>query len=148
MNHVLLIGTLLLITAQPSFAHHHVSFFQECEAYEIEEKYLKGRYDAHGNYIRGKVTSHRTRVPCPTTLISHHPYPPQQHQYPAQPPQNYIQTSREPSRCDGLSRVLIGGLGGGIAGRYIGGGTKSRHTIRNTTIGAVTGGLLGRLLPC
>ena len=38
----------------------------------------------------------------------------------------------------------LGGILGGLAGRYAVGGSKSNKTILGTTIGAATGALLGR----
>lgn len=42
----------------------------------------------------------------------------------------------------------LGALGGGLAGRYLVGGRKSSKTVLGTTVGAVGGLLVGRVLPC
>ena len=48
------------------------------------------------------------------------------------------------ARCeDKLARMGVGGVLGGIAGRYAVGGKKSDKTILGTTIGAVAGSLVG-----
>ena len=42
-----------------------------------------------------------------------------------------------------MGRMGVGGVLGGIAGRYAVGGKKSDKTILGTTIGAVAGSLVG-----
>jgi hypothetical protein len=75
-----------------------------------------------------------------------------QQQYPQQQQQPVIINNQQPARsggnCDQLARVGLGAGGGGAAGYFIGGGKKSKNTIRNTTIGAVAGGIIGRIMPC
>ena len=76
----------------------------------------------------------------------------QQQQYPQQQQQPVIINNQQPARssrnCDQLARMGLGAGGGGAAGYFIGGGKKSKNTIRNTTIGAVAGGIIGRIMPC
>ena len=160
MKHLILIGTFFLLSTEPSFAHHHQQVRETCNAYRYTETYKPGHYLPNGTWVSGRVVQGQVEIPCssygtPTPVVAHHHsghhHHPTQQQAPPQSSQhvqNVVQASAGTQRCDGLSRVLVGGLGGGIAGRYIGGGSKSKHTIRNTTIGAVAGGLLGRVLPC
>ena len=77
MNHFFLLGTLLFVPIQPSFSGSNTSYFQECNRYEIKEEYTQGKYDTNGNYVRGRIQSRRTKLPCfPTDYqVSHLPYP-------------------------------------------------------------------------
>jgi hypothetical protein len=48
-------------------------------------------------------------------------------------------------RCSGkLARMGLGGILGGLAGRYAVGGKRSNKTVLGTTIGAFAGSLVGR----
>ena len=47
-------------------------------------------------------------------------------------------------RCeDKLARMGVGGVLGGVVGRYAVGGSKSSNTVLGTTVGAVAGSLVG-----
>lgn len=73
------------------------------------------------------------------------------HQAPAAAAAQAVQVNSAPAptrRCDQLSRMGLGALGGGLAGRYLVGGRKSSKTVLGTTVGAVGGLLVGRVLPC
>ena len=68
------------------------------------------------------------------------PYPQQQ-----QAGQPIVVSSPAPKRSGGtLARMGLGGILGGVAGRYAVGGRKSNKTILGTSIGAAAGALLGR----
>lgn len=56
-----------------------------------------------------------------------------------------VNTSPPAPECGGKRvRMGLGGILGGVAGRYSVGGRKSNKTILGTTIGAVAGSLVGR----
>jgi hypothetical protein len=165
MRHLFLLGTLLLVPIPPSFAGNQVSYFEECDRYEIKEIYRKGRYDQNGNYVRGKVTSRRHRLPCRGSNVeishyphhhypAHHSYPsPSPYPYPQQQPQQNVQNPQQvivpvqQNQCQGkLVKMGLGGLVGGGLG-YLGvGGRKSNKTIIGTSLGVLGGSLLGRSL--
>ena len=86
---------------------------------------------------------------APTAAFAHHPHysqspvPVGQHQ--AQPLVVKKQSSApQQQRCGGvIARMGLGGILGGVAGRYAVRGKKSRHTVLGTTIGVATGSLIG-----
>ena len=158
--------TALFLTTTTVHAHHQRQVLEECKRYRVTETYQPGEVDSYGNYKRGRLMTERQRLHCPPNHYEtahyggHHPTPynhPQMSHYPpyyphtqptrpqgqpiivnspAAPPQN---------QCGGkLVRMGLGGVLGGLAGRYAVGGRSSNKTILGTTIGAVTGSLVGR----
>ena len=87
---------------------------------------------------------------APTAAFAHHPH---YSQSPVPLPQQQAQplvvnnqsSAPQQQRCGGvIARMGLGGVLGGLAGRYAVGGKKSKHTILGTTIGATAGSLIGR----
>ena len=149
---------VLMALPLPAVAQHQKTF-ETCRAYRHTEIYEPGRINANGSYVRGRVNSNRDRIDCTpdgytTAHMGHHyghlpagyPYPvpmpyPQQ-QAGGQP---IVVNTPSPPECGGkLVRMGLGGILGGVAGRYVVGGRKSNKTILGTTIGAVAGSLVGR----
>ena len=135
MNHLLLAGTLLLITAQPSFAHHHQQVRETCTAYRHTETYKPGHYDQQGNWVGGGVVQGQVAIPClsygnavPVAHYAHSTVPMPQQQ--AQPlVVNNQSSAPQQQRCGGvIARMGLGGILGGVAGRYAVGGRNSRAT--------------------
>ena len=135
---------LLVVNIKPAEAHQ-TYYFEECDAYGIREKYSPGYYNDDGRYVRGGIKVNRYKIPCdtaPQQVHYQHQQPQNQYPYPYQPPiQQAVQT--QGGKCDKLSRVGLLSLGGGIAGRYI---APSNKTILGTSIGAISGALLGSQL--
>ena len=146
----------LLMFSSPAHSNSTNEFIQ-CNQFHIEEHYSKGRINAKGEYRKGNVTYRKTRIPCNNNYQSqnytsshqymqlHHP-----HQQPTRNQPIIInQSPNQPiSRCDKLIRIpVLSAVGTGI-GYWIGGGRKSSKTIRNSTIGGISGGILGAIIPC
>lgn len=145
-----------LFFATPAIAQQGQSnFYSTQKCYEYYEHYTAGSYNSDGSYRRGDLRIKRRKVPCNQVELAHNGYHGNHQSYPQSYAQPYPQQqspiviqqgSSQPTRnCDSLARMGIGAGGGAIAGRYLGGGKKSKHTIRNTTIGAIAGGFLGRI---
>ena len=140
---------LLVLTGIKPAQSQSTLYFEECDAYGIQEKYSPGYYNEAGRYVRGGIRVNRERIPCGSEYkqvhYPHHNHQPTAYPYPyppqKQPIQQTINTSN--TRCDKLSRVGLLSLGGGIAGRYI---APSNKTILGTSIGAISGALLGSQL--
>ena len=139
----------------------------ECKSYQITESYERGGLNPSGIYQRGEVRTTRRRVPCtnagwksahysphhhaPVPYGYGHPYPQHYPTHQAPAAAQAVQVNSAPAvagQCDQLTRMGLGALGGGIAGRYLVGGRKSSKTVLGTTVGAVSGLLVGRVLPC
>ena len=59
---------------------------------------------------------------------------------------NNQSSAPQQQRCGGvIARMGLGGILGGVAGRYAVGGKKSNHTVLGTTIAAAAGSLIGRV---
>ena len=129
-----------------------------CTNYRETERFVPGYYTESGNWVAGRIVQTNHQVPCDMPHATHvsHGYHQQNNYYPQQYPQQQQQPliinnqppAQSGGRCDQLARMGLGAGGGGAAGYFIGGGKKSKNTIRNTTIGAVAGGIIGRILPC
>ena len=143
-----------LLVPMPVNAHHRV-VRQSCSAYQYTETYKPGYYLPNGIWVSGRVAESQIEIPCNTQghQTAHYQTPPQHHhssQYPVQyqSPTNTNNSIPASNQCDQLARMGLTAGGGAILGRYLGGGVKSKHTIRNTTIGAIAGGIVGRIIPC
>ena len=129
-----------------------------CKNYLRTERVVPGHYDKGGNWVSARIIQSNRAVPCDMPHATHvsHGYHQQNNYYPQQYPQHQQQPliinnqppAQRGGRCDQLARMGLGAGGGSLAGYYIGGGKQSSNTIRNTTIGAVAGGIIGRILPC
>ena len=141
----------------PSIAHAYAVESQSytCRNYVQSERVVPGHYNEAGIWVSARIIQSNRAVPCDMPHGTHisHGYHQQNNYYPQQYPQQPVIINNQPpaqsgGSCDQLARMGLGAGGGGAAGYYIGGGKKSKNTIRNATIGAVAGGLIGRILPC
>lgn len=138
--------TLLVLLPGPVLAQYPTSqTYETCRSYRHTETYEPGRIDAHGNYERGNVRTRSNRISCAPRW--HHPTPDPQYipvPVPSHQPQQTQSVPTDP-RCSGkLARMGLGGILGGLAGRYAVGGKRSNKTVLGTTIGAFAGSLVGR----
>ena len=152
---------VLMAFPLPAIAHHQ-QVRDTCNAYRHTETYRPGRYDHNGRWIGGRVVEGQVEIPCSSYggevahAVHHHSHAP--HAYPAavhypqqqQPQQaNPVLINNQAGgavqqRCSGkLARMGLGGILGGVVGRYAVGGRKSNKTVLGTTIGAVAGSLVG-----
>ena len=144
----------------PPAIANHISVFDECKRYRIEEEYVKGRIDSYGDYRKGHIETRRERISCnPYGEVAHsyhphyphHSYPYPQHaphsQMPSQAPVvvNNAPVAPIANQCPKVARMGLGGVLGGITGYVVGGGKKSKRTIMNTAIGSGIGAVFGRL---
>ena len=149
------------LTSTSAHAYGLETTTYECKNYRRSEKVIPGHYDQVGNWVSARIIQTNHQVPCDMPRATHvsHGYHQQNNYYPQQYPQQYRQQqqpviinnqppAQRGGQCDQLARMGLGAGGGSVAGYFIGGGKKSKHTIRNTTIGAVAGGIIGRILPC
>ena len=148
-----LTAVLLSTTTLHVHAHHHQVVRETCTAYRRTETYKPGHYNEYGTWVTGRVVRGQVEIPCstyetPAPVVAHHP-----HYNPAPAPQGQQVLVNAPTTaasaphqlCGGkVVRMGLGGILGGLAGRYAVGGSKSNKTILGTTIGAATGALLGR----
>ena len=102
----LLLVASLLFMPSPAMAHNS-KVFEECNRYEIKEKYHEGYYDSHGRYVSGYVTNKRVKVPCLTSRVSNH------YHHQSRPTTTYVNHNPTP-KCTGEA-TLGGLLGGGLA---------------------------------
>ena len=159
-HHLPLVMAALMAFPFPALAHHQ-QVRETCNAYRYTETYRPGRYDHNGTWIGGRVVEGQVEIPCPAYggevahAVHHHshsypaavPYPRQQQPQQANPVliNNQAAGAVPPQRCGGvLARMGIGGILGGVAGRYAVGGKKSKNTVLGTTVGAMAGSLVGR----
>jgi hypothetical protein len=148
---------LTTITFQVPANANNATHIIECNQFHITEQYIAGGIGENGYYRRGRIESNKHRIPCHNSIVppsyqTSHYYP---HHYPTygtpRQSQPMIVNQQAPSNsrgCDQLVRMGFGSAIGGAGGWYLGGGKKSRHSIRNTTIGALAGGIIGRIVPC
>ena len=151
---------VLMAFPLPAGAQHQRTF-ETCRSYRHTETYVPGRINANGRYEQGEVRTKRRRIDCApdgyTTAHGGHHYghPPAGYPYPVPVPypqhqgggggQPVVVNNSSAPECGGkLVRMGLGGILGGVAGRYAVGGRKSNKTILGTTIGAVAGSLVGR----
>ena len=146
------------LTPTAAYAYGLETTRYHCTNYRETERFVPGYYTESGNWVAGRIVQTNQQVPCDMHHATHvsHGYHQQNNYYPQQYPQQQQQPliinnqppAQSGGRCDQLARMGLGAGGGGAAGYFIGGGKKSSNTIRNTTIGAVAGGIIGRILPC
>ena len=145
------------LTPSTAYAYAVETQSYTCRNYVQSERVVPGHYNEAGIWVSARIIQSNRAVPCDMPHGTHvsHGYHQQNNYYPQQYPQQQqpvIINNQPPAQsggsCDQLARMGLGAGGGGAAGYYIGGGKKSKNTIRNATIGAVAGGLIGRILPC
>ncbi len=153
MKSLLLLTSLVFLAPPAAFAHHQ-QVRETCTIYKYTETYKPGHYLPNGIWVAGRVVRGKDAIPCspygggvPVALhpnYAHIPVPmPQQHATPLMV--NNQSSAQQHQRCGGvIARMGLGGILGGVAGRYAVGGRSSSKTILGTSIGAATGALLGR----
>ena len=153
---LLLIG-LGFAPAAPALAHHNHHLVTSCDSYWVVKRYVPARFNRHGALVGGYWKSKRKCAhPTRTLLVStpHHQHIHSAYIHYHLAPVPVARTAptvvQQPvaqapvARCAGkLARMGVGGVLGGIAGRYAVGGRKSDKTILGSTIGAVAGSLVG-----
>ncbi len=160
MKSSLLLASLVAIAPTAAFAHHQPTTGETCRAFRYEETYVPGYTNGNGRWIKGGIQLRKERIACapggygvgnaPAPVVAHHPHythtpvpMPQQQDQPLVV--NNQSSAPQQQRCGGvLARMGLGGILGGVAGRYAVGGRKSNKTILGTSIGAAAGALLGR----
>ena len=152
MKQLPLIASLVLITPTASFAHHYQQVRETCRATRYTETYKPGHYLHDGTWVSGRVVQDQVEIPCSPSVVSGQMSP--QIENPLRPVLTYqsqpvIVNNETPAphrqSCRGvIARMGLGGILGGVAGRYAVGGKKSKHTVLGTTIGAAAGSLIGR----
>ena len=154
---LLLAAGLAFAPAAPALAHHNHYLVTSCDSYRAVKRYVPARFNRHGVLVGGFwKTKRKCAHPTRTLLLStphhghinsayihyHHAPSPVVRSAPTVVQQPVAQAPVE--QCEGkLARMGVGGVLGGIAGRYAVGGKKSDKTILGTTIGAVAGSLVG-----
>ena len=143
---------LLTFTTSPVYSHHHIHIRERCSGYREYEEYIPPHYDQNGIYHQGRIKQSLQEIGCNTISTPHLQY---HHNIPshANSMANINATPRTPSshsnsKCDGLSRMGIGGLAGAAGGYALWGGNKSRNSNRNITLSTLAGTIAGRILPC
>ena len=154
---LLLAAGLAFAPAAPALAHHNHHLVTSCDSYRMVKRYVPARFNRHGALVGGywktkRKCAHPTRtllVRTPHHQYIHSAYIPYHHA-PAPVVRSAPTVVQQPiaqapvAQCEGkLARMGVGGVLGGIAGRYAVGGKKSDKTILGTTIGAVAGSLVG-----
>ncbi len=148
---------LAFAPAAPALAHHNHHLVTSCDSYRVVKRYVPARFNRHGALVGGYwKTKRKCAHPTQTLLVStpHHQHIHSAyihyHHAPAPVVRSAPTVVQQPvaqalvDQCeDKLARMGVGGVLGGIAGRYAVGGKKSDKTILGTTIGAVAGSLVG-----
>ena len=144
--------------AAPALAHHNHHLVTSCDSYRVVKRYVPARFNRHGVLVGGFYkTKRKCAHPARTLLVSapHHGHIHSAyihyHHAPAPVVRSAPTVVQQPvaqapvAQCEGkLARMVVGGVLGGIAGRYAVGGRKSNKTILGTSIGAAAGALIGR----
>lgn len=155
---LLLAAGLAFAPAAPALAHHNHHLVTSCDSYRVVKRYVPARFNRHGALVGGywktkRKCAHPTQTLLVSTPLHHHIHSAYIHYHHAPAPvvrsaPTVVQQPVAPApvvRCeDKLARMGVGGVLGGIAGRYAVGGKKSDKTILGTSIGAAAGALLGR----
>ena len=149
---------LAFAPAVPALAHHNHHLVTSCDAYRVVKRYVPARFNRHGALVGGYwKTKRKCAHPTRTLLVStpHHQHIHSAyihyHHAPAPVVRSAPTVVQQPvaqapvAQCEGkLARMGLGGILGGVAGRYAVGSRKSNKTILGTSIGAAAGALLGR----
>ena len=147
--------TSVLVSPTGALAHHHQVVRETCNAYRYTETYKPGHYLPSGTWVSGRIVQGQVEIPCssygtPARVVAHHPHyshaPVPMPQQQAQPlVVNNQATAPQQQGCAGtLARMGLGGILGGVAGRYAVGGRNSNKTILGTSIGAAAGAFIER----
>ena len=145
---------LAFAPAAPALAHHNHHLVTSCDSFRVVKRYVPARFNRHGALVGGYwKTKRKCAHPTRTILVrtSHHQHIHSAyihyHHAPAPVVRSAPTVVQQPlvAQCEGkLARMGVGGVLGGIAGRYAVGGRKSNKTILGTSIGAAAGALIGR----
>ena len=149
---------LAFASAAPALAHHNHHTVISCDSYRVVKRYVPARFNRHGALVGGywktkRKCAHPTRTLWVRTPYHQHIHSAYIHYHHAPAPvvRSAPIVVQQPvaqapvAQCEGkLARMGVGGVLGGIAGRYAVGGRKSNKTILGTSIGAAAGALIGR----
>ena len=155
---LVLASGLAFAPAAPALAHHNHHLVTSCDPYRVVKRYVPARFNRHGALVVGywkakRKCAHPTRTLLVITPYHHHIHSAYIHHHHAPAPvvRSAPTVVQQPvaqapvAECEGkLARMGLGGILGGVAGRYAVGGRKSNKTILGTSIGAAAGALLGR----
>ena len=155
---LLLITGLAFAPAAPALAHHNHYLVTSCDSYRVVKRYVPARFNRHGALVGGYWKAKRKcAYPTHTLLVStpHHRHIHSAYIHHHHAPASVVRTAptviQQPvaqapvAQCeDKLARMGVGGVLGGVVGRYAVGGRKSNKTILGTSIGAAAGALIGR----
>ena len=155
---LLLAAGLAFAPAAPALAHHNHHLVTSCDSYRVVKRYVPARFNRHGALVGGywktkRKCAHPTRTLLVSTPNHHHIHSAYIHYHHAPAPvvRSAPTVVQQPvaqapiAQCEGkLTRMGLGGILGGVAGRYAVGGRKSNKTILGTSIGAAAGALIGR----
>ena len=162
----LLLATALVLGPAPAFAHHkhHLvsvahhphHLVTSCNSYKVVKKFVPARFNRYGQLVGGHWKTKRKCAHPTRTLLVSSPYHRHVHSTHIHHHTSVPVVTKEPrvvhqqvatapaNRCeDKLARMGVGGLLGGVVGRYAVGGSKSSNTVLGTTVGAVAGSLVG-----
>lgn len=155
---LLLVAGLAFAPAAPALAHHNHHLVTSCDSYRVVKRYVPARFNRHGALIGGYwKTKRKCAYPTQKQLVStlHHGHIHSAYIHYHHSPASVIRTAptvvQQPfaqapaAQCENkLARMGVGGVLGGLVGRYAVGGRKSNKTILGTSIGAAAGALIGR----
>ena len=142
-----------LLFSPPALAHHQPTTGETCRAFRCEETYVPEYTNGNDRWVKDGIQLRKERIACAPGGygVAHAP---QHYGHPAAYPVPYLQQQQETGRsivvngpavqrCGGtLARMGVGGVLGGIAGRYAVGGKKSDKTILGTSLGTAAGALI------
>ena len=162
----LLLATGLVLGPAPAFAHHkhHLvsvahhphHLVTSCNSYKVVKKFVPARFNRYGQLVGGHWKTKRKCAHPTRTLLVSSPYHRHIHSTHIHHHTSVPVVAKEPkvvhqqvatapvNRCeDKLARMGVGGVLGGVVGRFAVGGSKSSNTVLGTTVGAVAGSLVG-----
>ncbi len=155
---LLLLTGLAFAPAAPALAHHNHHLVTSCDSYRVVKRYVPARFNRHGALIGGYwKTKRKCAYPTQTLLVStpHYGHIHSAYIHYHHAPASVVRTAptvvQQPvalapvAQCKNkFARMGVGGVLGGLVGRYAVGGRKSNKTILGTSIGTAAGALIGR----
>jgi hypothetical protein len=152
MKFLILMASLAVVSPTAAFAHHYQQARETCRASRFTETYRPGHYLQNGTWVAGRVVHDQISIPCTPSGVAVQVSPHNANSLGLMPQHqtqhvlvNNESTAPQLQSCRGVvTRMGLGGILGGVAGRYAVGGKKSKHTVLGTTIGAAAGSLIGR----
>ena len=140
----------------PQYTHHPHHLVTSCNSYKVVKKFVPARFNRYGQLVGGHWKTKRKCAHPTRTLLVSSPYHRHIHSTHIHHHTSVPVVAKEPkvvhqqvatapvNRCeDKLARMGVGGVLGGLVGRFAVGGSKSSNTVLGTTVGAVAGSLVG-----